>query len=58
MDVWTRIDNGKLAESGGVVGEDPEQQLIGEGKCLLTYLYPSYFIIHSSHLHHLYLMID
>jgi hypothetical protein len=36
----TRIDNGQLAESEGVAGEDPEQQLVGEGKCPLTYLCP------------------
>jgi hypothetical protein len=45
MYVLTRIDNGLLAESKGVVGEDPEQQLVGEGKCPLTYLCPIYFII-------------
>jgi hypothetical protein len=58
MDVWTRIDNGPLAESEGVVGEDPEQQLVGEGKCPLTHLCPTHFIIHSPHLHNLYLRID
>jgi hypothetical protein len=31
MYVSTRIDNGPLAESEGVTGEDPEQQLVGEG---------------------------
>jgi hypothetical protein len=35
-----------LAESKGVAGEDPEQQLVGEGKCPLTYLRPTHFIIH------------
>jgi hypothetical protein len=34
----TRIDNSQLAESEGVAGEDPEQQLVGEGKCPLTHL--------------------
>jgi hypothetical protein len=38
----TRIDNGQLAESDGVAGEDPEQQLVGEGKCPLTYLCPTH----------------
>ena len=38
----TRIDNGQLAESEGVAGEDPEQQLVGEGKCPLTHLCPMY----------------
>jgi hypothetical protein len=48
MYVWTRIDNGPLAESEGVAGEDPEQQLVGEGKCPLTYICPIHFIIHLS----------
>jgi hypothetical protein len=34
----TRIHKGQLAESEGVAGEDPEQQLVGEGKCPLTHL--------------------
>jgi hypothetical protein len=38
----TRIDNGQLAEFEGVAGEDPEQQLVGEGKCPLTYLCPTH----------------
>jgi hypothetical protein len=58
MYVWTRIDNGQLAESEGVAGEDPEQQLVGEAKCPLTHLCPAHFIIHSPHLHNLYLRID
>jgi hypothetical protein len=33
-------------DSEEVVGEDIEQQLIGEGKCPLTYLCPTHFIIH------------
>jgi hypothetical protein len=32
--------------SEGVAGEDPEQQMVGEGKCPLTYLYLIHFIIH------------
>jgi hypothetical protein len=35
-----------LAESEEVAGEDLEQQLVGEGKCPLTYLCPTHFIIH------------
>jgi hypothetical protein len=58
MYVWTRIDNSKLAESEVVVGEDPKQQLVGEGKCPLTHLCPTHFIIDSPHLHNLYLRID
>jgi hypothetical protein len=40
------IDNGSFVESEGVAGEDPEQQLVGEGKCPLTYLCPIHMIIH------------
>jgi hypothetical protein len=58
MYVWTRIDNSQLAESEEVAGEDPEQQLVGEGKCPLTLLCPTHFIIHSLYLHNLYLRID
>jgi hypothetical protein len=46
MYVCIRIDNSLLAESEEVAGEDPEQQLVGEGKCPLTYLSPTNFIIH------------
>jgi hypothetical protein len=46
-----------LVESEGVAGEDPEQQSVGEGKCPLTHLCPIHFIIHSLHLHSLYLRI-
>jgi hypothetical protein len=53
-----RIDNGPWTESKGVAVEDPEQQLVGEGKCPLTYLCPIHFIIHSPHLYNLYLRID
>jgi hypothetical protein len=35
-----------LAESEDVAGEDPEQQLVGEGKYPLTHLCPTHFIIH------------
>jgi hypothetical protein len=38
----TRIDNGQLAESEGVARQDPEQQLVGEGKCPLTHLCPTH----------------
>jgi hypothetical protein len=58
MYVWTRIDNGQLEESEGVAVEDPEQQLVSEGKCPLTHQCPTHFIIHFPHLHNLYLMID
>jgi hypothetical protein len=58
MYVCTCIDNGPLVEFEGVAGEDPEQQLVGEGKCPLTNLCPTHFIIHSPHLHNLYLRTD
>jgi hypothetical protein len=34
MYVCTRIDNDPLAESEGVAGEDPEQQLVGKASVL------------------------
>jgi hypothetical protein len=46
MSVCTRLDNGPFAESEGVEGEDPEQHLVGEGKCPLTYLCPIHFIVY------------
>jgi hypothetical protein len=46
MYVWTRIDNGSLAEYEGVADKDAEQHLVGEGKCSLTYMCPIHFIIH------------
>jgi hypothetical protein len=46
MYVCTRIDNGPFAESEEVAGEDPEQQLVGEGKCPRTYLCLTHSIIH------------
>jgi hypothetical protein len=53
-----RIDNGPVAESEEIAGEDPEQQLVGEGKCPLTNLCPIHSLIHFPHLHSLYLRID
>jgi hypothetical protein len=49
MYVCTRIDNGLVAESEEIVGEDPEQQLVGGGKCPLTHLYHIHSIIHFPH---------
>jgi hypothetical protein len=46
MYVCARIDYGPFVESEEVAGEDPEQQQVGEGKCPLTYLCPTHFIIH------------
>jgi hypothetical protein len=37
MYVCIRIDNGLVPESEELEGEDPEQQLVGGGKCPLTY---------------------
>jgi hypothetical protein len=54
----TRIDNGLVAESEELAGEDPEQQVVGGGKCPLTYLCPIHSIIHFPHLHSSYLRID
>jgi hypothetical protein len=46
MHVYAHIDNSPFAESEKAAGEDPEQQLVGEGKCPLTYLCLTYFIFH------------
>jgi hypothetical protein len=43
MYVCTRIDNGLVEESKELAGEDPEQQLVGRGKCPLTHLCPIQF---------------
>jgi hypothetical protein len=45
MYVCTRIDNGLFVESEEVAGRDPEQQRVGEGKCPLTHLCPTHFMI-------------
>jgi hypothetical protein len=58
MYVCNRIDNGLVVESKEIAGEDPEQQLVGEGKCPFTYLCPIHSIIHFPRLHSLYLRID
>jgi hypothetical protein len=58
MHVCTRIYNGLVAEFEELAGEDPEQQLVGGGKCPLTNLCPIHSIIHFPHLHSLYLRID
>jgi hypothetical protein len=43
MYVCAHIDNGLVEESKELAGEDPEQQLVGGGKCPLTYLCPIQF---------------
>jgi hypothetical protein len=58
MYVWTRIDNDQLVESEGVAGEDPEQQSVGEGSVPWPIYVLLILIIHSPHLHSLYLRID
>jgi hypothetical protein len=58
MYVCTRIDNSLVEESKELIGEDPEQQLVGGGKCPLTHLCPIHSIIHFTHLHSLYLRVD
>jgi hypothetical protein len=58
MYVCARIDNGLVEESEELAGEDPEQQLVGGGKCPLTHLCPIQFYNHFLHLNSLYLRID
>jgi hypothetical protein len=58
MYVRTCIDNSQLVESEGVAGEDPEQQLVGEGKCPLTHLCPTNSYNSLPAFTHLYLRID
>jgi hypothetical protein len=47
MYVRNRLDNVPSAESVEVVGEAPEQQQLGEGKCPLTYyvIFTLYFTV-------------
>jgi hypothetical protein len=42
MYVCIHIDNGLVTESEELAGEDPEQQLVGGGKCPLTHLCPTH----------------
>jgi hypothetical protein len=58
MYVCARIDNSLVEESEELAGEDPEQQLVGGGKCPLTHSCPIHSLIHFLHLHSLYLSID
>jgi hypothetical protein len=43
MYVCARIDNGLVEKSEELTREAPEQQLVGGGKCPLTYLCPIQF---------------
>jgi hypothetical protein len=58
MYVCARIDNSLVEESEELVGEDPEQQQVGGGKCPLTHLCPIHSLTYFPHLHSLYLRID
>jgi hypothetical protein len=49
--VCTRIENDLVEEPEELTGEAPEQQLVGGGKCPLTYLCLIYSIIHFPHIH-------
>jgi hypothetical protein len=49
MYVCARIDNDLVEESEEPIGEAPKQQLVGGGKCPLTYLCPIHFLIHLPH---------
>jgi hypothetical protein len=51
MYVCARIENDLVEEPEELTGEAPEQQLVGGGKCPLTYLCPIHSIIHFTHLH-------
>ena len=41
-----RIENDPVEEPEELAGEAPEQQLVGGGKCPLTYLCPIHYLIH------------
>jgi hypothetical protein len=49
MYVCARIENDPVEEPEELAGEVPEQQLVGGGKCPLTYLYPIHSLIHLPH---------
>jgi hypothetical protein len=51
MYVCARIEKDLVEEPEELTGEAPEQQLVGGGKCPLTYLCPIHPIIHFTHLH-------
>ena len=46
MYVCARIENDLVEEPEEPTGEAPEQQLVGGGKCPLTYLCPIHSLIH------------
>jgi hypothetical protein len=49
MYVCARIENDPVEESEELVGEAPEQQSVGGGKCSLTYLCHIHSLIHPPH---------
>jgi hypothetical protein len=51
MYVYARIENDLVEEPEELAGEAPEQQLVGGGKCPLTYFCPIHSTIHFPHLH-------
>jgi hypothetical protein len=58
MYVCASIQNGLVEESEELAGEAPEQQLVGGGKCPLTYLCPIQFYNSLPAFTQLYLRID
>jgi hypothetical protein len=49
MYVCACIENDLVEEPEEFVGEAPEQQSVGGGKCPLTYLCPIHSLIHLPH---------
>jgi hypothetical protein len=49
MYVFARIENDLVEEPEELAGEVPEQQLVGGGKCPLTYHCPIHSLIHLPH---------
>jgi hypothetical protein len=45
-----RIENDPVEEPEELAGEAPKQQLVGGGKCPLTYLCPIHSLIHLPHI--------
>jgi hypothetical protein len=58
MYVCARIENDLVKEPEELTEEAPEQQLVGGGKCPLTYLCPIQFYNSLSAFTQLYLRID
>jgi hypothetical protein len=58
MYVCARIENDLVEEFEELAGEVPDQQLVGGGKCILTYLCPIQLYNSLSAFTQLYLRID